>query len=260
MSPLQAENLLSIPKISHGFMTRNGGVSSGVYASANFAINKKDSEINVQENKKILLKSFGGVYSNIFLLSQKHTNKIVPVDDNWEEKVQQNSGILEADGLISERKGILIGVLTADCVPLLMSTADGKWVAAVHVGWRGALEGIIENAVSQLRKFSPDDEIVAAVGPCIQQHNFEVGPDLVSAFHQKYMSSKGFFLRKENRTYFNLEGFVRFRLQDHDIHNITLTHIDTYSRPDQFFSYRRSCHKGEDGCGCQVSVIGIQRG
>lgn len=254
MERIQSSNLRDIKNIQHGFFTRNGGVSSGSYASANFSLRGHESIENIKENHKTLLKEFSGKFSKTIILSQKHTNKIINVGNDWD----CGSGkVVEGDALITSRKGILVGILTADCVPLLLSNKAGTQVGAVHAGWRGVLSGIIENATREMLKTTAASEIVAALGPCLQQHNFEVQADFVSAFQQKYMSSRGFFLRKENKIYFNLEGFIRFLLQGLGVYNVKLLHLDTYSQPKQFFSYRRSFHRDEGEYGCQINVIGI---
>lgn len=257
MEWLTSENLSLVPGVRHGFFTRKGGVSSGLLSSANFSLRPPETQSNIQQNHKRLLQEFGGGFSKIHVLSQKHTNKVVMVDQAWEDAVKHDAQNLQADGLITLKKGILLGVLTADCLPLLLASRDGSVIAAIHAGWRGALDGVVENALKALLKLAPPEDYVAAIGPCLQQHNFEVGPEFVSAFHQRYMSSRGFFLRRENKTYFNLEGFVRFQLQSAKISNIKLLHLDTYSDPERFFSYRRATHKGETIFGCQISVIGI---
>lgn len=258
MERITTENLSQVSGVAHGFYTRKGGVSKGFFSSANFSLRPPELAENVKENHRLLLQDMGGGFKQTIVLSQKHTNKVVFVDEEWDNRVKSDKTLLVADGLITQRKNILIGVLTADCVPLLIAARDASVVAAIHVGWRGALDGIVDSALKALLKIVPADSLVASLGPCLQQHHFEVGPEFLSAFLQKHMSSRGFFLRKENKIFFNLDAFIRFQLQAHSVSNVKLCHLDTYSDPDRFFSYRRTTHKNETSFGCQISVIGIK--
>lgn len=254
------KNLDGISNITHGFFTREGGVSTGELASANFVRRPQETDENLAENHKRLLMSFNGSIDFLALPFQKHgTNVITVTKDQKPGPNGLPASMGEGDALISDVPGVAVGVITADCMPILISDKEGTVVAAIHAGWRGTLEGVIQATMEKLRTMRPQAEFIAGIGPCLQQQNFEFGEDLMKEFSQKYSIAQGYFLRLQGKYYFNLEGFARWLLAELGVKNLHSDGIDTYSNASKYFSCRRSNHWGDAVFGTQVSAIGLKR-
>lgn len=237
ISPYLTSALLStIPGIRHGFFTREGGVSSGLYASLNVGLGSQDERANVEANRDLVRETLGA--ESLKTVYQVHSATVVPASQAG----------TEADGLVSSTCGEALGVLTADCVPVLMARRDGSQVAAVHAGWKGAVNGILGQAMQALGSA----DIVAAIGPAIAQPSYEVGADVRQA-----AAAPPFFTPNDTpgKFQFDLPGFVAKKLRDAGVAQIDILAEDTYSQPDRFFSYRRATHLGETDYGRQMSVI-----
>jgi len=250
---LTSKLLNQISGIKHAFCTRIGGVSQGLLGSLNFSMVKEELFSSLVENHRIVREQIGPEVKQILTLQQKHTNKVLSIEAPWALE-ELNAPI--ADGMLTRTKGLGLGILTADCAPILLASSDGACVSAVHAGWRGALKGVIESAVSHMRQQGAHD-IVAAIGPCIAQESYEVGPDLVQEFQDKDQNAAPYFkpAEKERHFYFDLRGYVEKRLREASINSIDHIKIDTYTNVDQFYSCRRAFHKREETYGCQMSAI-----
>ncbi|MEO0411156.1 MAG: peptidoglycan editing factor PgeF [Pseudomonadota bacterium] len=226
----------ALPGIRHGFFTREGGVSEGLYASLNVGLGSDDERAAVEANRANVRDTLGAaVLKTVY---QIHSATVVSSDDAGRE----------ADGIVTVRSREAVGVLTADCVPVLLAQRDGHKVAAVHAGWKGAVNGIIGNAVQALG----NADIVAAIGPAIAQSSYEVGAEVRQAAAAPAFFTPG---KRPGKFQLDLPGFVAKKLRDAGVAQIDLLAEDTYSQPNRFFSYRRATHLGEADYGRQMSVI-----
>lgn len=250
MTPyLIASPLSMVPCLKHGFFTRHGGVSHGDFATLNTAREKGDDLGHVQENRRRIAQALGFKENNLIIARQVHSANVVMVDRPFQGDPP------EADALITTVPGLLLGVLTADCVPVLLSSTQGNIVAAVHAGWRGASGGILEATVEQMRGLGAKN-IIAALGPCIWQESYEVSQE----FYDNLPSASSFFAPSPlvNHWQFDLPGYVMSRLKIAKVDQISPSPVNTFTNPDRFFSYRRKMILGEKQFGCFLSGIGIQ--
>lgn len=245
---LQSPILSTISGVRHGFFTRQGGVSQGIFSELNVARDKPDNPDHVQENRRRIAESLGFDVKNLVTVRQMHTPDVLVVERPFE------GNLPEADALITTTPGLLIGILTADCVPVLLSTPTGDMVAAVHAGWRGATAGILEATVQQMKDLGCQ-EIIAALGPCIWQENYEVSQE----FYDNLAHVPSFFKpgHRPNHWQFDLPGYVTSRLNAAGVHHITPSPANTYADPNRFFSCRRKTILNEPNFGCALSAIGI---
>lgn len=254
LMPFQAKSLTSLPLISHGFFTRQGGVSSGFFESLNMGLSKGDSQRNVFENRRRIGHYFNPNLESVCFSKQVHGNKASFITGNLDPLTPP-----ETDALVTNQPGLVIGILTADCVPLLIADSTVPLVAAVHAGWRGALKGIVEATIQVMRKKgSHPSNLIAAIGPAIAQGSYEVGPDVYNAFEQEDPASLSYFRPQGARWFFDLPGFVQGRLEKLNLGSIERLPHDTYQREDLFFSCRRANHHKEPSFGNQASCIMIE--
>jgi YfiH family protein len=249
MTPyLTSAPLCDIPRLKHGFFTRQGGVSQGDFETLNAAHEKGDNPDHVNENRRRIAQALGFKTENLITPGQVHSTKVLVIDAPFSGEIP------EADGLITTTPGLMIGVLSADCVPILLSSRQGDMVAVVHAGWRGAIQGIAEAAVEQMRSLGAG-EIIAALGPCIWQASYEVSQE----FYDNIPDSSAFFFRSNhaNHWQFDLPGYVATQLEKIGVQKITPSPADTFAEPHRFFSYRRKTLLGDEKFGCSLSGIGI---
>jgi YfiH family protein len=250
---LQASSLAALPGVRHGFFTRQGGVSSGVYASLNCGPGSRDDAANVAENRARVAELLGTEASRLITLFQKHSAEAVIADKPWKDGKAP-----EADAIVTAKPGLAIGVLTADCAPVLFCDADARVIGAAHAGWRGALSGIVEATVKAMKKLGAKPErITAAIGPAISQEAYEVGAEFMQAFMADEPDSGAFFVTDEGtgEPHFDLPAYVADRLTRAGVGAITDLGHCTYCEESRLFSYRRSQHHGEEDYGRQISAI-----
>jgi polyphenol oxidase len=248
---LEADNLKDISGIAHGFFTRRGGVSTGIFTSLNCGPGSGDERAHVLENRKRVTSALGA--QSIVSLYQIHSPNAVTVTEEW--TIGQGP---QADAMATNVPGIAIGILTADCTPVLLADAKAKVIGAAHAGWKGALGGVIESVLAEMEKLGADRKrIASAVGPCISQQNYEVGEDFLGAFEKADSANSRFFVpsNRAGHMRFDLEGYVVHRLHNAGAKNVCALHACTYAREDEFFSYRRATHRGEKDYGRQISAI-----
>ena len=251
---ITSKKLLKEKKITHGFFNKNGCKSDGIYRSLNCGLGSNDKKDRIKKNLKIVKKKIDKKSKNIFLLHQVHSNKFVFID----KKFKTNKKKIKADAIITDQKKIPIAVLTADCVPLLLYENKQKIIAAVHVGWKGAYKGIINNVVNfMLKKNCKKNKIIAAIGPCIKQDNYNVKEDFKKKFIKHDKKNKIFFKEKKNMIYFDLPNFVKSQLKSNEIRKIDKINIDTFDKKNNFFSARRSLRLKHDDYGRNISIIMI---
>ena len=248
---LRAASLAS-PNVTHGFFGRQGGVSEGVYATLNCGPGSKDLREAVLENRRRATSALGsGV--KLVTLYQIHSAEAVTVREAWD--IPQNP---KADAMVTNQPGIALGILTADCAPILLADPEADVIGAAHAGWNGALSGVADSVVAaMLRLGARREQIRAAVGPCIRQAAYEVGPEFEARFRAADSQNRRFFTtsKREDHSQFDLPAYVAHRLQQAGVQQVEDLEVCTYSRAEEFFSYRRTTHRKEPDYGRQLSAI-----
>ena len=250
---LQAPSLAELDGVAHGFSTRLGGVSNGIYASLNCGPGSRDDAADVTENRARIAGILGAAPGNLLTVYQKHTNNVVVAKKPWAK-----SKIPEADAIVTAVPGLAIGVLTADCAPVLFCDPRARIVGAAHAGWRGALSGIVEATIDAMTGLGAKlGHIRAVVGPAISQGAYEVGQDYMERLMVEEPDSAAFFVTDEGsgEPHFDLPGYVAERLARSGVGEIVDLGLCTYYDETRLFSYRRSQHHGEDDYGRQISAI-----
>ncbi len=233
----------------HGFFTRQGGVSAGPYASLNCSFSGGDDEANVIRNRASVAAAMGVAPENLLGLKQVHGNAVIDVDVPW--SLHQGPA---ADGFVTSRPGLALGVITADCAPVLFSDRAGTVIGAAHAGWRGALAGICEATVTAMRAKGATS-IAAAIGPCIHQESYEVRADLRDAILARDPADARFFLDGAAQHWqFDLPGYCAARLENIGVAASILPH-DTVGQEENFFSHRRRTLRKQAAIGHHISVI-----
>ena len=250
-TPLTTASLSGMPNVAHGFFTRHGGVSQGIYASLNCGHGSKDDSDAVSENRARVgayLGAPGPITAN-----QVHSATAVIAERAWDAQQRPR-----ADAIVTATRGLTLGVLTADCAPVLLADPDAGVVAAAHAGWRGALEGIVEATIAAMVRLGARPERVrGAVGPCIGQPAYEVGWDFERSFIERDAESAGFFMQPGAgaRPHFDLPGYVALRLTRAGVLVERAPAPCTFAQDEDFFSYRRSQVRKEPDYGRQISAI-----
>lgn len=245
---------LNLPQIAHGFFTRQGGVSTGIYASLNCGSGSDDAPQNVAENRRIAMMRMGLPETTLCTVHQVHGNDVVFVTKPW-----ASGNRAKADGMVTRTPGIALGVLAADCAPVLFADPAARVVGACHSGWQGAFKGVPEATVqAMVRLGARPSSIRAAVGPCIAQASYEVGAEFRDRFLARDAALRRFFVPspKDGHFMFDLAAFIVDRLAEAGVQAERLNR-DTYTDPDSFFSYRRTTHRGEPDYGRQLSAIAL---
>jgi len=238
--------------IKHCFFSRKDGVSTGLYESLNCGLGSRDNKENVLKNLEIISTKIGCKKDSLITLNQKHSTDIICF-----EKKEDVKNRLSGDGIICKVKNIAIGILTADCVPILFYDPQKKIIGCIHSGWRGALNGIIENTVNKFNELdSESSNLIAVVGPCIKKDNYEVKIDFFEKFVKQNKNNEFFFKKISNERYiFDLRAFINKKISEQNIENIENIELDTFSNSESFYSYRRSCFNKEKDYGRCISVI-----
>ena len=251
-------NLEKIPWLNHGFFTRLGGVSGGLYESLNCGW-KADDDPNFLTNRARVAEALGFPPERLVIAKQVHGIKVATVTKPWKFADYASGGIPEADAMVTATPGIALGILTADCAPVLFAAKKERIIGACHAGWRGAVAGVLEETIAAMVKLGADvKNIHAAIGPCIGPQSYEVSDDFVSPFLAQDHTNVQFFraATRPGHQMFDLPGYVTHRLTLAGIKTIHDTKQDTLTS-EIFFSNRRAFLKGEKGFGLQVSVIGM---
>jgi polyphenol oxidase len=240
--------------IAHGFFGRQGGVSEGLYASLNCGPGSNDDRANVIENRRRVLERLaGGNAGKLVTLYQIHSPHAVAVTAPWEIGQQP-----QADAMATNVPGIALGILTADCAPVLLADNDAKIIGAAHAGWKGAAGGVIANVVKAMEDLGASRaRICAAIGPAISQGNYEVGSEFRTGFMEMDSAYARFFEpgARPDHYQFDLEGFVADRLAAAEIRDVERLAPCTYADADAFFSFRRTTHRNEPDYGRDISAI-----
>lgn len=252
-NPLIARNLSSLAGIRHGFFTREGGVSDGIYAGLNCGLGSNDDKERVLENRRRVASALGARHGDVVTLYQVHGSyaqtMTAPAD---------RSALPKADAVVSKTPGLAVGVLTADCTPVLFADAKAGVVAAAHAGWRGAVGGILEAAIAEMeRQGARRASICAAIGPTIGPKVYEVGPEFMAEVVALERANEQYFHFPASgaRAHFDLPGFVNSRLMRAGLAGIERCTPCTFENESLFFSYRRSLGRNEGDYGRQISAI-----
>ncbi|MBI3440275.1 MAG: peptidoglycan editing factor PgeF [Proteobacteria bacterium] len=251
-------DLENISWLRHGFFTRLGGVSTGIYTSLNCGMKTDDRPTHVRTNRAKVSEALYLAPEQLVIAKQVHGTTILPVTKPWD-----NDHAPEADAIVTVEPGIGLGVLTADCAPILLADKKARIIGAAHAGWRGALNGIIESTVEEMQKMGAKTEnIAAAIGPCIGPNSYEVRDDFKGPFIARDKTNERFFKKspKPGHLLFNLPGYVASRLNRQGIKTVHDVQQDTLTNATSFFSNRRAFLKSEHGFGLQLSVISIKSG
>jgi polyphenol oxidase len=262
LKPIVAECLSGLPGIAHGFFTRDGGVSTGIYAGLNCGFGSNDDPAAVAENRarvaRTLLPELGGTERTcssltVLTLHQVHSATAVVVTGDV-----TRDALPKADGLVTATRGLVIGALAADCGPVLFADAEARVIGVAHSGWKGAVGGILEATIAAMEGLGARRErIRAAVGPCISQANYEVGDAFEAEVLLRHPHAIAFFARlgPSATVHFDLPGFVAAQLARSGVQTVERQSICTYGNESLFFSFRRATHRKEADYGRQISAI-----
>lgn len=237
------------PGLVHGFFGRQGGVSQGIYASLNCGSGSRDVPAHVAENRQRVLAAIGG--EHLVTLYQVHSANAVIVPAPWDQGPQ-------ADAMATDVPGLVLGILTADCAPVLLADPRARVIGAAHAGWKGAVGGVIDSVLEKMVALGAErGRVLAAIGPCISQHNYEVGPEFRTSVLEHGHDAAAFFVpsAKAEHWRFDLEAYAAMRLRCAGVAQIDRLAACTYADEDEFFSFRRTTHRGEPDYGRQLSAI-----
>jgi purine-nucleoside/S-methyl-5'-thioadenosine phosphorylase / adenosine deaminase len=246
--------LSAIPGLRHAFFTREGGVSGGIYEGLNGGLGSNDDAAHVAENRRRMAEQMGVTPDRLLNLHQIHSPDAVVATGPWQGNKPRG------DALVTRTEGLAIGITAADCGPVLFVDPAARVIGAAHAGWKGALTGVIESTVEAMEKLGADRSgMVAAIGPLIRQHSYEVGGEFVERFLDADADNAMYFIPSDRsgHSMFDLAGFIRMRLENAGVLMIDDIGVDTYS-DERFYSYRRSVHRKEPDYGRQVHAIALE--
>jgi YfiH family protein len=254
MIEVEVIRAVSLGSFPHGFLGRRGGVSTGELAGLNVGYGSDDVRSAIDENRRRAIAALlpGAELATVH---QIHSAEVVQADRPWPQSERPH-----ADAMVTDRPNLLIGILTADCAPVLFADEEAAVVGAAHAGWRGAVAGVTDSTIAAMERLGARREnIHAAVGPCIGQESYEVDEDFRARFVRDDRDNERFFVGGPARKpQFDLEAYVMHRLIAAGIDEVEALNLDTYADADRFYSYRRASHRGEASYGRQLSAIAIR--
>jgi YfiH family protein len=245
--------------VSYGFFGREGGVSEGLYRGLNCGVGSGDNPDHVRENRAIIAAEIGVAPEKLLSLYQIHSPLCVVVDEPWALADRP-----QADAMVTDRAGVALGILTADCAPVLfygVKEGGAPVIGAAHAGWKGAVGGALDATIAQMLDLGVQaGSLHACIGPCISKSSYEVGEEFFRQFVEQDDAAEHFFgsARQEGHYMFDLAGFCAYRLSGAGVKFVYINDNDTYSNENKFFSYRRTTHREEPDYGRQLSVIAIK--
>lgn len=252
---LQSASLAALADIRHGFFTRTGGVSQGVYASLNGGVGSSDNPEQVAENRARMAQSLGVAPERFLTPYQIHSPEVVVADRPWTAETRPR-----ADAVVTREPGLAIGVSTADCGPLLFADANARVIGAAHAGWRGALTGVIDGTIAAMEKLGADRASIAVtLGPTISQPNYEVGAEFVERFLAADADNARFFKDsfRSGHAMFDLNGYIAARIKRAGVVKFEDLGLCTYADPQLFYSFRRATHLSEPDYGRHINAISL---
>ncbi len=247
--------LSAVPGLRHAFFTREGGVSTGIYASLNGGLGSNDDQAHVAENRRRMAETLGVAPSHFLTAYQVHSPDVVVVSEPWTHETRP-----KVDAIVTATPGLALGVSAADCGPILFADAQARVIGAAHAGWRGAFMGVLESTLAAMEKLGADrSRVVAAIGPLIRQRSYEVGEEFVHRFGRDDPTNAQFFEPAERTEHamFDLAGYIRMRLERAGVLLIDDPDICTYE-DERFFSYRRTTHRGEPDYGRHIHALVLE--
>lgn len=256
MMIVSAPSLANLPGVRHAFFTREGGVSAGLYGTLNAGLGSSDAPENVRENRRRMSATLGVADDSLMSCFQIHSSTVAIV-----EKPHHGGERPRADAVVTRTPGLACAVATADCGPVLFADPVANVVGAAHAGWKGALTGVLESTINAMEGLGADRaRIRAAVGPLIRQESYEVSTGFEEQFLAKDFAYSRFFRAgKPGHVWFDLPGFIVFRLRAAGLAHIEDLKCDTYADEARFFSYRRTTHRGEPDYGRHLSAIALAK-
>ena len=238
-------------KIKHCFFSRKGGFSKGLYSSLNCGRGSKDNKRNVLKNLNYVSKKMLVKKNKLVLMNQTHSARVIEIKkNNYKKKIN-------SDAMITKVKGLVLGAVTADCVPIIIYDCKNEMIGCIHAGWKGAFSGIINNTVKRMKKLNPENKIFASIGPCIGKNSYEVDLPFYKKFLTKSVTNKKYFSNKnKNKKLFNLRKFIADKLT---VLKVKIDHVnhDTFKENTNFFSFRRSCKLKQSDYGRCISTISL---
>ena len=246
-----SKKLIKLKRIKHCFFSKKNGFSKGLYKSLNCGRGSKDNKKNILKNLNYVAKKMSIKNDKLILMNQTHSTKVIEVKkNNYKKKIN-------SDAIVTKIKGLALGVVTADCVPIIIYDVKNEIAGCIHAGWKGALFGVIKNTVNKIKKINLNNRIHASIGPCIGARSYEV--DLI--FYKKFLNKskknkKYFYYKNKNKKLFNLRKFVADKLVEL---NVKIDHVnyDTFKEKNNFFSYRRSTKLKQNDYGRCISVVSL---
>ncbi len=252
---IEARTLAVLDGVQHRFFTRQGGVSSGLFTSLNCGYGSADSPDNVRENRRRAAATFGLAETDLLTVHQIHSTEVLTLGaERW-----TSPGAPKADGIVTDRPGVALGAMAADCAPVLLADPKARVIGAAHAGWRGALTGVVDSTVVAMEKLGARREhITAAIGPCIGWASYEVGPEFPAPFLAQDGANAAFFRTapRAGHFHFNLAGYLKARIAKTGV-SVEATGHDTVADEADFFSYRRNTLQGIRDYGRGLSAIAL---
>tara|TARA_A100001037_G_C15013099_1_gene572676 strand:+ start:204 stop:965 length:762 start_codon:yes stop_codon:yes gene_type:complete len=246
-----SKKLTNFQNINHCFFSKRNGFSKGIYSSLNCGLGSNDKKEDVKKNLDFVSKKMEIDSENLILMNQTHSNKVIIVGKNNQKNKKFN-----CDAIITNVKGIALGVLTADCVPIILYDEANHVSGCIHCGWKGAISGIIENTLDKFKEINSNIKITASVGPCIEKENYEVGKEFLDTFLKESKGNEKYFEEaSEFKFVFNIRDYVNNKLINCGISEIDNVEGNTFKDSNNFFSYRRSKKLGEPDYGRCISTI-----
>ena len=244
-----SKKLNKFKKIKHCFFSRKGGFSKGLYKGLNCGRGSNDKKKSISKNLNFVTKKMFIKKNKLILMNQTHSAKVIEVrKSNYKNKIN-------SDAMITKVKGLLLGVVTADCVPVILYDSRNEIVGCIHAGWKGAFSGVIKNTINKIKKINSKNKIFASIGPCIGKKSYEVDFNFYKKFLDKSKKNKKYFVKKnKSKKLFNLRKFVADKLIELRV-NVDHVNHDTFTDKMNFFSYRRSCKLKQNDYGRCISVV-----
>ena len=238
----------------HGFFTRLGGESTGIYKGLNCGLGSMDNKKIINRNRVLVANSMGISQSRLVFVHQIHSSDVITI------KNKIHTSPVKGDALVTANKKIALSILTADCQPVLFLDKKNGIIGAAHAGWKGAFTGILQNTIKSMKAIgSEPDHISVTIGPSISQKNYEVGPEFFDTLCKDYKYNEKFFFKgNKNRFHFDLVGYSIYQIKKSGVRKVNYVDSCTYENPDLYFSYRRSVHKSEPDYGRMISTIMLE--
>ena len=238
----------------HGFFTRLGGESTGIYKGLNCGLGSMDNKKIIHRNRVLVANSMGISQSRLVFVHQIHSSDVITI------KNKIHTSPVKGDALVTANKMIALSILTADCQPVLFLDKKNGIIGAAHAGWKGAFTGILQNTIKSMKAIgSEPDHISVTIGPSISQKNYEVGPEFFDTLCKDYKYNEKFFFKgNKDRFHFDLVGYSIYQIKKSGVRKVNYVDSCTYENPDLYFSYRRSVHKSEPDYGRMISTIMLE--